>query len=227
MTFKRLIATWLRTIHSYILSLFVHILGIMLSCFTYELDAPGTGRLITIKTGRQTKIINRDKYNKTILLHMSYELVHPSTQTTRTFSRQFWAKALELAQQHGWQPKGTRPPPHLDFYKLNVEWDGRYLTNDGQTVKAEDALSLAAALERSLDDLSNDNLPMDWGSLFQPEDDLPEWLSPEERECIEEELQDGLLDILGTSPLEYFAGDEKRHLKEFIRFCRLGSFEIQ
>jgi hypothetical protein len=157
---------------------------------------------------------------------MSYELINRSTILCRTFSRQFWAKALELAQSYGWRPQGTRPPSHLDLYQLEAEWDGRYATNDGQTVKREDALALAAALERSLDDIPGDNLPIDWGSMFQPEDDLPEWLSPEEKEFIEEELQDGLLDILGTSPLEYFAGDEKRHLKEFIRFCRLGSFEI-
>jgi hypothetical protein len=157
---------------------------------------------------------------------MSYELVSRSTVLCRTFSRQFWAKALELAQSYGWQPRGTHPPSHLDFYELEAEWDGRYLTNDGQTVSAEDALSLAASLQRSLDDISDENIPMDWGSLLQLEDDLPEWLSPEEKEFIEEELQDGLLDVMGTSPLEYFAGDEKRHLKEFIRFCRLGSFEI-
>ena len=157
---------------------------------------------------------------------MSYELVSRSTVLCRTFSRQFWAKALELAQSYGWQPRGTRPPSHLDFHELEAEWDGRYLTNDGQTVGAEDALSLAASLQRSLDDISDENLPLDWGSILQLEDDLPEWLSPEEKEFIEEELQDGLLDVMGTSPLEYFAGDEKRHLKEFIRFCRLGSFEI-
>ena len=157
---------------------------------------------------------------------MSYELVSRSTVLCRTFSRQFWAKALELAQSYGWQPRGTRPPSHLDFHELEAEWDGRYLTNDGQTVSAEDALSLAASLQRSLDDISDENLPLDWGSILQLEDDLPEWLSPEEKEFIEEELQDGLLDVMGTSPLEYFAGDEKRHLKEFIRFCRLGSFEI-
>ena len=158
---------------------------------------------------------------------MSYELVNPATILCRTFSRQFWAKALELARLYGWQPMGTRPPSHLDFYQLCAEWDGGYLTNDGQMVKAEDAASLATALERSLDDISDDNIPTDWNSMFWLEDDLPEWLSPEEREMIEEGLQDGLLDIMGTHPLEYFAGDEKRHLKEFIRFCRLGSFEIQ
>ena len=157
---------------------------------------------------------------------MSYELINRSTVLCRTFSKQFWSKALELAGSYGWKPQGTRPPSHVDFYELETEWDGRYLTNDGQTVNADDARALAAALERSLDDIPDENPPIDWNSIVQQEDDLPEWLSPEEREVIEEGLQDGLLDMLGTSPLEYFAGDEKRHLKEFIRFCRLGSFEI-
>jgi hypothetical protein len=170
--------------------------------------------------------IPKGEYNQATTSNMSYELINQSTIVQRTFSRQFWSKALELAGLYGWKPMGTRPPVHLDFHQLEAEWHGGYLTNDGQLVHAEDARSLAAALEKSLDDLPNDNLPMDWQSLLQQEDDLPEWLSPEERDMIEEELQDGLLDILGISPLDYFAGDEKRHLKEFIRFCRLGSFEI-
>jgi hypothetical protein len=157
---------------------------------------------------------------------MSYELISRSTVLCRTFSRQFWAKSLELAELYGWEPVGTRPPAHLDFSQLGAEWDGRYFTNDGQTVNKEDALLLAAALERSLDDISDANMPTDWNFVLRQDDDLPEWLSPEERAFIEDELQDGLLDIMGMSPLEYFAGDEKRHLKEFIRFCRLGSFEI-
>jgi len=127
---------------------------------------------------------------------------------------------------YGWRPMGTQPPSHLDFYKLEADWHGTYLTNDGQTVKAEDALLLACALERSLEDISDTNIKIDWNFEMSVEDDLPEWLSPEEREMIEEELQDGLLDMMGVHPFEYFAGDEKKHLKEFIRFCRLGSFEI-
>jgi hypothetical protein len=58
------------------------------------------------------------------------------------------------------------------------------------------------------------------------DDDLPEWLSPEEQALVEEELQDGLLDVLGRDPLAYFAGEEKQRLRHFIRFCRLGSFVI-
>ena len=121
---------------------------------------------------------------------------------------------------------GTRPPYAYDFYKLNAEWDGRYLTNDGQIVKAEDAYSLAAALESSLNDVPDTNIKIDWNPELWDEDDLPEWLSPDERAIIEEGLQDGLLDTMGTHPCEFFAGDEKQYLIEFIRFCRLGSFEI-
>ncbi|HUE99280.1 MAG TPA: hypothetical protein VMN99_08485 [Anaerolineales bacterium] len=157
---------------------------------------------------------------------MSYELINQSTILCRRFSRQFWSKALELARLYGWQPMGTHPPSQYDFHKLGSEWDGRYLTNDGQIVKAEDALSLGAALERSLDDIPDANITMDWSAGFWMEDDLPEWLSPMEKAMIEDQLQDGLLDIVGMHPFEYFAGDEKRHLKEFIRFCQLGSFEI-
>ena len=157
---------------------------------------------------------------------MSYELVNQSTEICRTFSRQFWTKALELARLYGWQSKGTQPPAYLKIYELNADWHGTYLTNDGQIVKAEDAFLLAAALEKSLEHISDVNIKIDWNSALRAEDDLPEWLSPDEREIIEEELEDGLLDVMGVNPLEFFAGDEKRHLKEFIRFCWLGSFEI-
>jgi hypothetical protein len=157
---------------------------------------------------------------------MTYELVNQTTEICRTFSRQFWTKALELARLYDWQPMGTLPPPIYDFHKLEADWSGTYLTNDGQTVKVEDARFLAAALERSLPDIPAWNKKIDWSSKFWLEDDLPEWLSPEEKVLIEEELEDGLLDVLGTHPLEFFAGDEKRRLVDFIRFCRLGSFEI-
>lgn len=157
---------------------------------------------------------------------MSFELVSRPTDLCRTYSRQFWGKALELAQIYGWRPAGTCPPREIDFYQLNAEWSGRYFTNDGQMVKAEDARALAAALERALDHISDARIKVDWNAEFQVEEDLPEWLSPEERNVIEEELYDGLLDIMDLHPLDFFAGDEKAYLKSLIRFCRLGSFEI-
>jgi hypothetical protein len=156
---------------------------------------------------------------------MTYQLIHQTTQTTRTFSRQFWLKALELARDYGWKPLGTNAPPKVEFYASTAEWDGRYLTNDGQTVKKADAIWLADALERSLGDIPDANPPINWNAALL-DDDLPEWLSPEEQALVEEELQDGLLDVLGRDPLDYFAGEEKQRLRHFIRFCRLGSFAI-
>ena len=158
---------------------------------------------------------------------MIYELFNPPTRISRTFSRQSWAKALELAKLNGWQPMGTHPPASHDFQLLNADWDGTYLTNEGQTVTAKDALSLADALQKSLDDIPDFNtIEMDWNPKFWVEDDLPEWLSPDEIEMIEEGLEEELLDIIGIHPFEFFAGAEKRRLIEFIRFCRLGSFII-
>jgi hypothetical protein len=156
---------------------------------------------------------------------MSYELIHQSTKISRTFSRQFWSKAIELARLYGWEPMGTLPPSGFDFYTPVADWHGTYLTNDGQTVKTADAIRLGLALERSLGDISDISLRIDWNSEIW-RDELPEWLSPEEKEIIEEALHDGLLDVIGVNPLDYFAGDEKRQLKHLIKFCRLGSFEI-
>jgi hypothetical protein len=157
---------------------------------------------------------------------MSYELFNSSIALCKTFSKQFWAKALELARLYGWGPLGTRSTPGFDFSNLGADWLGTYLTNDGQVVSAEDAYALAAALERSLGDIPDTRVETGWDFSLWLKADLPEWFSPMERELVEEELQEGLLDIMGTPPLEFFAGDEKPHLVQFIRFCRLGSFEI-
>lgn len=151
---------------------------------------------------------------------MSYEFRNQTTLISRIYSKQFWAKALELAKLYGWEPMGTR------LACQDVGWLGTYLTNDGQTVIAGDAYMLALAIEKSLDHISDANREIDWNPKLWIEDDLPEWLSPEERIMIEENLQDELLDVIAVDPLGYFAGDEKYRLAQLIRFCRLGSFVI-
>lgn len=158
---------------------------------------------------------------------MSYDLINLSMNICRKFSKHTWVKALELARLYGWTPMGTCSPIIYNLHALNADWDGNYLTNDGQMVSAEDARSLAEALEKSLDDIPDTNPQIDWAPGLWTEDDLPAWLSPTERAMIEGSLQDGLLDTMGVHPYEFFAGAEKYHLIEFIRFCRLGSFEIQ
>jgi hypothetical protein len=92
---------------------------------------------------------------------------------------------------------GTRVPSITEIHGFDTDyWDGTYLTNDGQIVVSQDALWLGRALEKSLDDIPDFNL-----------DVYP-------------------LDPNKITPFEFFAGDGKQQLTDFVRFCKLGSFLI-
>ena len=151
---------------------------------------------------------------------MSYKLISLSSSNSReSFSRKSWVKALRLAQFYGWQPMGTHPPSIYRHHGLAAgNWTGSYFKHDGQMVEAEDVVSLKLALEKALDDIPDSKYPV--------EDNLPEWFSPVERAIIQEGIETMLLDLIERNPFEYFAGAEKRHLVEFIKFCRSGSFLI-
>jgi hypothetical protein len=128
---------------------------------------------------------------------MIYHLSSQSAISRQKFSRESWTKLLSLGMFYGWQPMGTRVPSMTELHGFHDEvWDGTYLTNDGQIVVAEDALALGMALEKSLDDIPDFNLEV-----------YP-------------------LDLNQVNPFEYFAGDGKLQLRDFIKFCRLGSFLI-
>ena len=128
---------------------------------------------------------------------MIYHLSSQLAISRQKFSKASWTRILSLAMFYGWQPMGTRVPSITELHGLNFEdWDGTYLTNDGQIVVLEDALRLGMALEKSLDDIPDFNL-----EVYPP-------------------------DLSKVTPFEYFAGDEKQQLADFIKFCRLGSFII-
>jgi len=158
---------------------------------------------------------------------MNYHFSSQSTVSRKKFRREAWAKVLSLAMLYGWKPMGTHPASRIEVHGLDPEdWDGTYLTNDGQIVIAEDALSLATALERSLDDIPDFNIELDRVPKSQEMEDLPEWLIREEGVIIEGGARDQPPDVAEIHPFEYCAGDEKRHLVDFIKFCQLGSFII-
>lgn len=128
---------------------------------------------------------------------MIYHLSSQSAIARQKFSAESWTKVLSLALFYGWRPMGTRVPSITELHGLiSDDWDGSYLTNDGQIVVAEDALRLGIALQKSLDDIPDFNL-----DAYSP-------------------------DLSKITPFEYFAGDEKQQLADFIKFCRLGSFLI-
>jgi len=128
---------------------------------------------------------------------MIYHLSSQSAIARQKFTRESWTRLLSLAIFYGWQPMGTRAPSMTEIHGFHDEsWDGTYLTNDGQIVVTEDALALGSALEKSLDDIPDFNLEA-----------YP-------------------LDLNRINPFEYFAGDGKDQVVEFIKFCKLGSFLI-
>lgn len=159
-------------------------------------------------------------------------LSNRSTSSLQTLSREAWARLLSLGRFYGWQPMGTLPPfihnlrKNASEDRLNGTWDGNYLRTEGQSVRAEDALALAFALERSLDDIPDENPERG----LAPDDDLPEWLSPIERALLSDNLhahpEAGEELPLELLPFEYFAGDAKQNLLDFIRFCKMGEFVI-
>ena len=151
---------------------------------------------------------------------MSYLLSNRSTNTLQTISRDTWSRILGLARFYGWQPMGTLPPFLYNLrktvYGAESAWDGNYLRNEGQVVCAEDALLIAQALEHSLDDIPDENLERG----APPEDHLHHWLADAALEDDDEPSPVGIL------PFEYFAGEAKQNLLDFIRFCSLGEFLI-
>jgi hypothetical protein len=67
----------------------------------------------------------------------------------------WWGGMLKMAFCYGWEPMGTLPPDSWpDHYEGAEVWSGTYFSNSHQTVRKEDALGLAYALQRTLDDPS-------------------------------------------------------------------------
>ncbi len=112
-----------------------------------------------------------------------------------------WSHILKLAYWYGWKPKGTEAPEDMPGlgHRLDPDdpdWNGSYFSNGGQFVTDRDANSIAAALERALDDI--------------PDHDTMEDMQT---------AQD-------ASPMEWFSGQGERTVRDFIEFSRTGGFCI-
>ncbi len=127
-----------------------------------------------------------------------------------------WSKILTLAQQYGWQPMGTEAPgplPELEGESPSEnndwrDWDGNYLTNDFQSVTAEDATNIAAALERVVEDIPDHDAMEDKVKFIQDQR-VFDW----DTAC-------------NASPVEWFSGRGKQAVQQFIAFCKAGEFCI-
>ncbi len=129
------------------------------------------------------------------------------------FNNLGWSKMLELAERHGWQPKGTQPPDMegtqiVTNGSSDDDWDGNYYTNDWQGVSPEDAANIAAALERALEDIP-DHDAMEDKIRFIKDEPVVDWDTAD-----------------NTSAVEWFSGARRTRVKQFIAFCRGGGFSI-
>jgi len=126
-----------------------------------------------------------------------------------------WNRILKLAYWYGWKPKGTEAPDWEGIYGTPIhpdykhpDWEGTYFSNEGQFVTDRDANSIAAALEQALDN-------------------IPDHDAMEDKEIY-------ICDISGfdmqaaqdASPIEYFSGQGKTGVRDFIEFSRTGGFCI-
>ena len=145
------------------------------------------------------------------------------------FNYDTWWDIISLAVGCGWEPTGTGPPRGV----LLKNWPGVYFSNDGQLLYARDARRLADILQKVVDAPTVDSLEFASSRLKR-------WRkSPVGRQASKamQRFRE-LVDALGASgtgkktrspsrsQLWILSGDGKSSLRDFIRFCRGGSFRI-
>jgi len=151
------------------------------------------------------------------------------------FGLQDWHFVVQLAEDYGWKPEGTvfdelpespmmfgncDDPEEYVLAEIEECFLRDYFSNHGQQVTDKDAEALAAALDIALDDIPNHDainhkkrcnvLPRRVARMIQ--------LMPGPRPV--PTLHEAI------SAAEWFSGERKKRLVEFIAFCRSGGFEI-
>jgi hypothetical protein len=114
-----------------------------------------------------------------------------------------WAYYLNLAQEYGWKPAGTRRPRGL--ISMFRRWPGHYDSNDGQRVSKQDAAAMATALESALADPGRETR----GAALA--------------ERLTQAVRDATGDASYTMRVD---GDDSAFIQTLIVFLRSGGFEI-
>ena len=137
-----------------------------------------------------------------------------------------WARLLTLAEMYAWEPSGTTKPYDWDDSTTTENplpaWDGSYDNNGWQFVEPEDARAMGDALEKALDDIPDHDGP----------DKIITYRKGEKTGVLP---IDALISVLGSgiagpnyklNLFEFFAGEGKDRLREFIQFCKQDGFVI-
>lgn len=143
---------------------------------------------------------------------MGMDLVGESGAEFRT-TGSGWTYYLNLAEEYGWKPAGTRRPRGLRM--LLCRWSGGYDTNDGARVTARDAAAMATALEAALADPDRSA----------------------RRAVVAVRVTEGVRAVMGAAQFASLVSadasyvlelpeDDAEHLRKLIGFLRSGGFEI-
>jgi hypothetical protein len=139
------------------------------------------------------------------------------------FNNATWREVLKLAYDYGWKPAGTEPGRWIDeMGELDKQmcpdpetWESMdYFSNGYQWVTDEDAGNIAEALERALEDIPDeDTVGVLAASLsFDPVGGEVSGIDTEQEKNL--------------TPLDWFSGEYKQMVREFIDYCRAGEFFI-
>jgi hypothetical protein len=135
-----------------------------------------------------------------------------------TFNNRSWGMVMKLAYDSGWRPMGCVEPE--GWQAVDEQGNPRrffsmdYFSRRGQRVLPADAAAIADALESGLLDVPTfDAL----GLKVSTSIDMPGMARPMRS------LRPGVK----VNPYEYFSGENREPLKQFIAFCRGGGFEIR
>jgi len=124
-----------------------------------------------------------------------------------------WNDILELAERYGWRPTRTGPPRRMKA----GEWCGSYYSSDGQRFYSRDAAALADALTRFL----AGEPPVSETPAANPDRDrLRGLVSGMSRQL-------GVApNVTGGVPAASWLSSKvgRQYLRDFVEFCRRGSF---
>ncbi|MFO0849553.1 MAG: hypothetical protein U0871_13500 [Gemmataceae bacterium] len=123
-----------------------------------------------------------------------------------------WNDILELAERYGWRPTRTGPRRGTKA----ADWCGSYYSSDGQRVYARDAAAIAEALARFL----AGEPPVAEPAPTPDRDRLQGVVS-----AVSEQV--GVApNVTGGLPADSWLLDEggRQYLREFVAFCRRGTF---
>ena len=159
---------------------------------------------------------------------MSFDFVRKKACFTLNY--QTWWAFIMLAVGCGWEPTGTGPPRGVPA----KNWPGEYLANDGQLLYARDARHLADTLEKVIAAPSFSSLHLDgsrisrWLHSRAGQQDLRVYQSFEKVVCLLYASGSGKKKRYASNRSHpWFLGiDAKSCLRDFVKFCRGGSFRI-